>query len=55
MTQYVEKFPVPDPKTPLARKIVATIKHIYETTPSEEADRMASDLEQDVRVVFGLE
>lgn len=54
MTQYVEKFPLPDPKTKLARNIVATVKRVYDLTPSEKAERLAAGLEKDIRAAFGL-
>ncbi len=54
MTQYVEKFPVPNPRTPLAKKIVTTVKRIYETTPSDKANHLADELAQYIREAFGL-
>ncbi len=37
ITQYVERFPLPDPSTPLACQMVALSREIYQLTPSEEA------------------
>jgi methylase of polypeptide subunit release factors len=34
MTQYVEQFPLPDPTTPLSRKIISKTKQIYEALAS---------------------
>lgn len=35
MTQYVEKFPVPDPRLPSSREIVKEVKNLYERLSSE--------------------
>jgi len=53
MTQYVEQFPIPDPESPLSKRIVKTVKRIFEMTPSEEATGLALDLEDMVRRSFG--
>jgi len=55
MTQYVEKFPLPDPTTQLARHIIATARQVYEMTPSDEAVRLGKTLESDILGAFGLE
>ena len=54
MTQYVEKFPLPDPDTLAARVIIAKAKDIYMHTPSEIADELYRDLDRSVWEVFGL-
>ena len=54
MTQYVEKFPLPDPMTPLAKEIVRDVKKIYEQTPSQQADKLAEKLETKIATAFGL-
>lgn len=55
MTQYVEKFPLPSPQHPAARKIVQLAKEIYAATPGEAADEMASRIDALVLSAFGLE
>lgn len=54
MTQYVERFPIPDPKTDLAKKIVEKAKEIFELTPSVAAERLADELEDLVQEAFGV-
>lgn len=45
ITQYVEKFPLPDPHSPLGREIIATAKRIYKSTPSPEAVQLQIKLD----------
>lgn len=45
ITQYVEKFPLPDPHSPLGKAIIAKAKRIYECTPSSEADQLQKELD----------
>lgn len=54
ITQYVEKFPLPDPTTSLARTMIDLAKRLYELTPSKEADQLATQLDQLVWKGFGL-
>ena len=54
MTQYVEKFPIPDPQTRLAKEIVRIAKRIYKVTPSSEAEVLAGGLEQRIAEAFGI-
>ncbi len=54
ITQYVEKFPLPDPHSPLGKAIIAKAKRIYECTPSPEADQIQKELDAMVWEVFGL-
>ena len=54
MSQYVEKFPIPDPETPLAKRILKTVKHIYQILPSTEADGLAIILDSEVQLAFGV-
>jgi len=44
ITQYVEKFPLPDPESDIAKNIVAQAKAAYQVTPSEEANTIMSEL-----------
>ncbi len=45
ITQYVEKFPLPDPQSRLGKAIVAKAKRIYESTPSPEAKHLQDELD----------
>ena len=44
ITQYVEKFPLPDPESDLGREIVNTAKDIYSALPSPKAEQAEQDL-----------
>lgn len=54
ITQYVEQFPLPNPARKVTKDIIALVKRIHAATPSEEADLMASELDELVWQVFGL-
>ena len=54
ITQYVEKFPLPDPDAPLSKKIVAKAKRIYECIPSHESAQLQKDLDSMIWDSFGL-
>lgn len=54
MTQYVERFPLPDPASPLAIEIVRDTKRIFAISPSTEADSLAMDLGKKVCQAFGV-
>ena len=54
ITQYVEKFPLPDPQAPLSRKIIAKAKRIYECIPSSEAVHLQKELDGMIWESFGL-
>ena len=45
ITQYVEKFPLPDPHSPLGKAIIAKAKRIYDSTPSVEAAQLQTELD----------
>jgi len=45
ITQYVEKFPLPDPHSPIGTSIIAKAKRIYDSTPSPEAEQLLSELD----------
>jgi hypothetical protein len=45
ITQYVEKFPLPDPLGELGKAIIHFAKKIYEHTPSAQADAMQKELD----------
>ena len=44
ITQYVKKFPLPDPESDIAMGIIAKAKAAYQVMPSEEANTIMSDL-----------
>jgi adenine-specific DNA-methyltransferase len=54
ITQYVERFPLPDPSTALAHKIIELSKKIYELTPSPEARPFEDQLDVLIWKAFGL-
>jgi hypothetical protein len=54
ITQYVERFPLPDPSTSVARQMVALSKKIYQLTPSAEATLLEQQLDASVWKAFGL-
>ena len=54
ITQYVEKFPIPDPKNPLSKEIVAKTKQIYEQTPASNTGKLQKELDAMVWKAFGL-
>jgi hypothetical protein len=54
ITQYVEKFPLPDPQSSLAQAIIATAKRIYRCVPSSKADQLQKHLDEMVWKAFGL-
>ena len=54
MTQYVEKFPLPDPKSHIGKSIIEAAKRVYLLTPSPEADDLEKELDQLVWQAFGL-
>jgi adenine-specific DNA-methyltransferase len=54
ITQYVEKFPLPDPHGQYGRFLIDKAKRIYECSPSSEADRYKDELNLMVWEAFGL-
>lgn len=54
ITQYVELFPLPDPAREEVKTIIAITKEIYAKLPSQEADRLAGELDEMVWRIFGL-
>ena len=45
ITQYVEKFPLPSPHSPLGKAIVAKAKQMYECTPGPTAAQLHEELD----------
>ncbi|GAB1385108.1 N-6 DNA methylase [Melaminivora sp.] len=54
ITQYVELFPLPNPKSDEVIAIIDLVKIIHAKTPSTEADQLAADLDARIWRVFGL-
>ncbi len=54
MTQYVEKFPLPDPGTPLAKEIIECAKALYELDGAAEGLPLQDRIDRMVRAAFGL-
>jgi len=54
ITQYVELFPLPNPKCQDGMAIINLAKKIHTMTPSPEADQLAVDLDTRIWRVFGL-
>ena len=54
ITQYVELFPLPNPKCDEAMSIIDLAKIIHTKTPSTEADQLAAELDAKIWHVFGL-
>lgn len=54
LTQYIEKFPLPDPTKTLSREIVMKAKNIYSLIPSPESETLAEEIDCLVWKVFGL-
>lgn len=54
ITQYVELFPLPDPKRPDVKDIIRDVKQLYDLVPSDEAQKLADQLDRRIWSVFGL-
>lgn len=54
ITQYVEKFPLPDPKTKIARDIINITKTIFELPVDNSFEKMEAKLNKLVYLSFGL-
>jgi len=54
ITQYVERFPLPDPVLPGTRAIVAMAKQIYETVDINNDDDLLAELNALVWKAFGV-
>ena len=54
ITQYVEKFPLPNPDHSCSKEIVDTAKKIYECIPSDEASKFQRNLNVMVWRSFGF-
>ncbi len=54
MTQYVQKFPLPSPKTELGQKMIALAKTIFNLLPDNDTTEFERQLDQLVWESFGL-
>ena len=55
ITQYVEKFPLPNPAEQISKIIIAKAKEIYENISSQQAQQLQEELECLVFKAFGLD
>lgn len=55
MTQYVEKFPSPDPNTNLSKQIIYLSKKIYKSTDSLENRKLEEEVNNLILKSFGLD
>jgi adenine-specific DNA-methyltransferase len=54
ITQYVEQFPLPDPRTKESRQIVASAREIYASESDEKRRQLRHELDRHVWRVFGF-
>ncbi|MEO5927068.1 MAG: N-6 DNA methylase [Patescibacteria group bacterium] len=54
MTQYVKQFPLPNPKTEMAKEIIATSKKIFDLLPSNDVTELKQALDGLVCSAFGV-
>lgn len=54
ITQYVEKFPLPDPASPFGKLIIQKAKTAYQTTAIGDRNRLAGEISDLVWKAFGL-
>ena len=54
MTQYVERFPIPDPRGDLGKQIIAKAKVLYDAIPSAADGSLLEELNALVWEAFGL-
>lgn len=54
ITQYVEKFPLPDPETSVAQSIIKMAKQVYAAAGTAKGDNLAATLDGLVWEAFGL-
>lgn len=55
ITQYVEKFPLPNPNAPVSKEIVRAAKKLYEDIEGPKAAALSRKLDELVWKAFGLE
>jgi adenine-specific DNA-methyltransferase len=54
MTQYVEKFPLPEPASAVAKKIIKKTKSLYNLLPSADSERLEKEINKLVWESFGF-
>ena len=54
MTQYVEKFPIPNPDTPISSEIIELAERIYDLDGDKSCEELERDLDRKVWSAFGL-
>ena len=54
ITQYVEKFPLPDPDSEIGKAIIAKARQTYDCVPSQKAEELEKALDLMVWEAFGL-
>lgn len=54
ITQYVERFPLPDPHTATSRAIAAAARNLYDRVGTPEGDALDAELDAQVWVAFGV-
>jgi hypothetical protein len=54
ITQYVEKFPLPDPSAPCSRRMIVLAKRIYDLAGHDEVAALAAELDGLVWESFGV-
>ena len=55
ITQYVEKFPLPDPNKQTSKQIIKLAKRLYESPESQETQELSATLNGLVWEAFGLQ
>lgn len=54
LTQYIEEYPIPNPRTDVSEQIVLLVDRINNTSDDNEKDRLASEVNKLVEIAFGL-
>ena len=54
LTQYVEKYPVPNPNSAASKKIIAIAKKLHDNTELEKRNALLTELNTMVEIAFGL-
>lgn len=54
ITQYVEKFPLPEPSSTISKQIIAEAKRLLTTNDREAAEKISKSLDKLVTKSFGL-
>lgn len=54
LSQYIEQYPMPDPKTDVAQDIIAKVREINEATDNSQIVQLRADINNLVKRAFGL-